>query len=606
MSLGLLARYPSLRLFVALTTLLSLQWCEQSVAGEVRAGTPELIDIRDHLKGFATDRCGPLALGLCARVLDVTVSDGDIGQWLQIADEEKGATVAELATGAQRLGLMTMLVQWADRPAIPHRTPAILPVLPKGVPHFIVVTAAKSDRFFVVDYPTSGWMSLDKIREHYRWNGYALHCTDSYWSMAWLSWLVYRRQIVLGSVVVTVIATVLFRWRRRRTPPDAGMPQGGLNLKASLFMTLVTGAVYGCGRPTTENVPAPIRMEPSKLSLSVADAGCTTEKCTAKLTIVNGGASPLKIEEVTGSCQCTAVGTPSKLLIAPGESVDIPITVRMPEHGQTTAKVNAVVVTGDVRHRLSSLVILSGVPLPVPHLIDCPREIEVRWSGKGEATASFYIRTTERRGSDYWIQSVKAGSLGAVAKVERLDVEESDIAEPDAVKRNYSYRASLTPASAPQGMPIEPEHLNVIASDSPEPKSVIALRITTVNRVRAVPASVYFNLDSPEPAKRSRRITILFDDPTLLPATITAQSSAEWLEVAAAELVRGEKRTHGVVDLRVRPEFNDSGLTKQSTVEVKATTEGGETFEKTISVTLRASHPDRVQTPEQSKPAGSR
>ncbi|MAX37795.1 MAG: hypothetical protein CME33_14655 [Gimesia sp.] len=588
-------------LLIAMISLQVLQLCERVLAEESRPSTPEILSIQEVLKSKTNDRCGPFALELCANLLNKPVSDSEIVRWVSIADKKKGATIPELAEGAKRLGLMTKFVHWADRPFVSERAPAILPVGTKAGPHFIVVTSvSNSGRIFVVDFPRGGWMDYNKFREIYSWNGYALHCTDNYWSMSWIWFLLCRQQIVF-SIVVVVSAIVFFQRRSRKKQSVAVTNRACLNLPACLFVILIAGSVNGCNPSPARNVPAAIRMEPVELNLSAENENCTTENCTAKLLIVNQGSSPLRIEEISGSCQCTSIERPSNLVVAPEARVEIPIAVHLPDHGRTTARVNAVVVADEVRHRLSSLIILNGQPLPIPDMLDCPYEIPVRWVGQGEATALFYIRTMEKRGSDPWIQSVNLESLDSGSIVEQIKVEDSNSAEPDKVKRNYLYRVTLSPADAAHANSSGREHLEVVTLDSSQERSTIFLRMVKVDPVRAIPQSIYFNLDTPEPDRLIRKVTILFNDPAFLPTKIITQCDADWLKISPVDLIHGKKRTHGIVNIQAESEFNGDDLIKESNVVVKSTNENGETLEKTIKVTLRTRRREQVQTSNTSK-----
>jgi hypothetical protein len=523
----------------------------------------------------AENQCGKLALQICASMLDAPFRNAVIGGIPPNGRNPDGETLATLTVAATDLGFSTVLAQWHSDPIILARTPTILAVKRDGEPHFIVATAADRARLFIVDFPFAGWVPSVELRRTYQWEGYALHCTDSSTSTCLLFGLLYRQQIVV-TVAAAILAFVGYsKIRRTRFLGSAASAVRCAVVGSCCLCTVLSG----CGTHTTDRGAAGVRMEPSNLLLSVGVGDCIDGECTAVLSIVNETASSIIVREITASCSCTLLSTPSNRQILAGDRMTIPVKVHMPEKGENVTAVHATVFDGTVNKLVSSTITMKGKPISVPSILDCPSDLEIRSDDERPATALLCVRTYESRNSDTWLESIRIENC--TGGVEKVAVNERKTPNPNVVERAYSFRVTVEPGT----LPVCGARLVLVTASHKSPVNPIDVRVTRVYQMRSIPAEVVLPISSTVVDGKARSVRILFDDKDFVPVSIDARTEAAWLDVVAAEITHDRRAPEGRISLRLSSTTEPDGRMQRTTVNVNAVANDGRRLKGVIGVT---------------------
>jgi ABC-type bacteriocin/lantibiotic exporter with double-glycine peptidase domain len=172
------------------------------------------------------NRCGPIALVVCAKLNDVPLKFADIIRHFPTHDEY--ASLGEVQRAAEISGLHTLSLQWTATPPESPFVPYIAPIVnPDGRRHFIVVAARRGNRYRVIDMPNRpAWIDIDQLRTVLNWDGAALHVSSSGAKLDQLrSWLFWQQWMVPANVLLLIgncwFAYLIMRpVRRRFSCPD--------------------------------------------------------------------------------------------------------------------------------------------------------------------------------------------------------------------------------------------------------------------------------------------------------------------------------------------------------------------------------------------------
>ena len=408
-----------------------------TAAGADRPG-PELTPIDP-------DRCGPLALRVCAARLGTPADDAAVSAWI---DHPRVRTnLAELRDAATGLGFATAAVRWeAGREPGESSVPAILPVLSRrGEPHFVAIAGAAGGRMLVVDVPHPAvWITAEQLRGTRGWDGTALYVAAYDDDLAPIRAATVGPVgpfLPLGAAFAAAVAVLLVP--RGRLRPRRG--------RAALLGLTLLPTLVGCGEDgavATRSAARPVAPPDAAglgFPVATADRGEFSAPGSATVTVRNDGRGPLRITGVDTSCGCTTVRGVSRPLLAAGESTKFEVSLSPPARGKKQTRVT-VSTDSRLEPKASVPFLLRGALPPTPSVVECPKRLTVEFVAVEPATTELVVRTAETPGTPPWLAELRDAfgrSLSAVSA--REEIESDDV---EGVVRVY--RLALTvPAPAP-------------------------------------------------------------------------------------------------------------------------------------------------------------
>lgn len=208
--------------------LLSRSWPKCACCGALVIAAHFLMTVRSAMPfersgdaeyDVGANRCGPIALRICARFVGAGEADDKIDR--AAACGKHGCSMLALTEAAEAAGLHTLVVRWrGELPAGPS-PPAVIPVrMRDGRSHFVAMVAAHEGHALICDLgDIFGWVSTKRLREDMRWDGHALYVAADAADLEWVRARVGSRTaslIMRYAVVVILIWTlVLAVWYRR-------------------------------------------------------------------------------------------------------------------------------------------------------------------------------------------------------------------------------------------------------------------------------------------------------------------------------------------------------------------------------------------------------
>ncbi|MGH7135139.1 MAG: cysteine peptidase family C39 domain-containing protein [Pirellulales bacterium] len=123
----------------------------------------------------SANRCGPLALRLCARFIEADVSGDEIDRAVTCGND--GCSMLALAEAAESVGLRTLPVRWDGAIPAANVSPAVIRVrLDDDRPHFVAMLAVRKERVLICDVGNIfGWVRIERLKSEMGWDGHALH-----------------------------------------------------------------------------------------------------------------------------------------------------------------------------------------------------------------------------------------------------------------------------------------------------------------------------------------------------------------------------------------------------------------------------------------------
>lgn len=371
--------------------------------------------IQSPLDFVATEqinRCGPRCLQVCSAYLGKEIRSSQLNNLMP--SDGQVTSFGELADAAGKLGLNSKAVRWGGRPTIPLNAPAILAVNLHGRSHFIVALARESDNFLVVDLPNAGWISYEKLSDHYAWNGESLHLAVDNFSLLPVHVAIHQRKIViLGFITVCLLSVLL-----RRAKDGSIINRKASNIRATAIYVTVFLLITGCsseGKPVQiigadeSKADAPltrmVTISPTTGSIRSLDG---SSKATLDLSVRNTSDSLLHIISVTTSCGCTTAGNPSLTSLAGGETTSVPLRFNLPMTGIKPVQVTVNVANNLAASSVSANFVMHGKDQELPFFTSAPRFVKLKGARDHTINGEFRIRTRERVASDPWIHGINA------------------------------------------------------------------------------------------------------------------------------------------------------------------------------------------------------
>lgn len=553
-------------------------------------------DIRQLFEHSQINRCGPLSLQACANSLGVPVGERDIAEYLPKDGAE--TSFRELISAANNLGLATAAIQWADRPVMLHRAPAILAVKLKGLPHFVAAVATRGDQVLIIDFPDAAWMDLEVLRNEYYWDGKALHIARSELSIVRLHGLLYWRYIAAGLFSFLTVCIVAKRRKLLRRAILVLVQKNARRAKATAFIS-IGGAFLvlatGCNAESVGhgNRHTSIRIEPDLLVMSITEGMDDRDELEGAFRIVNGGTEVAQIQRIDAGCGCTSVGEPSIKRIQPGEVACVPFTVQPPTTGVKRTRINVVVDVDSEVQTLSAALLLRGSPIEAPVIVRLPEEVVLRYGASGEAGTTVRVRTYENVNASPWIREAKADH--SAVSIRLLKVKEDASADPGIAVRVYSFALEARQNEAAQSTPDRTAQdiicVRLFGDDSDAALSQFYVRIERWRPFVLVPRMVFIEqergVEKTEGKTVERKIRVIFREEDFAPNRIDATSNVPWLKVKEIVTDQSECGKEAQVVIAVTPSPLPCKDADRGSVAVKAIGNDAKTFEESVPVVLR-------------------
>jgi hypothetical protein len=336
------------------------------------------------------NRCGPVALQVCAAVLERPIASAVLEEHLPV--RQSLYNLAEIRDAAHALGLNTLAVRWTSLyPRFPV-APAILPIVFRGHPHFVVLTDSCLGQLRIIDVAHVAepvWVTESHLREHMQWDGTALHVGKDQRFLTIHAW-VYGPWIVAGIVLLLSVKAV----HRRRA-------KGHALSDAAVAVPLLVIAIAGCTGKHDE-----IYFDPK---LIVAEQQEDHPSGTYRCSLVNDTSNPVSVRSLRTSCSCVRIEAPSADAIAGGNKCEFVLHVDYPFIGKREVDILAECVTSsagssdsDVRYSTNAKVIASANLSRLPRVEWATPHLELIVDRPGVTQAIIEAQTMERADSSAW------------------------------------------------------------------------------------------------------------------------------------------------------------------------------------------------------------
>lgn len=185
-------------------------------------GPPEAVKI----EAGSFNRCGPIALQVCARLVGSDIKAAELAGLLR-CDDSDGCSLAGIESAARAIGLRAAAVKWhSDYPAL--TPPAVVRIFKPGHgSHFVAVAGTRGNRVLVIDVPLKPfWVTKADLRHTLQWDGYAVHIAKDATDMESVRGAVrgrWRLPLVVGGACLVLLGfscltlrTAGVRWRPAR------------------------------------------------------------------------------------------------------------------------------------------------------------------------------------------------------------------------------------------------------------------------------------------------------------------------------------------------------------------------------------------------------
>jgi hypothetical protein len=280
------------------------------------------------------------------------------------------------------------------------------------------------------------------------------------------------------------------------------------------------------------------------------------------------------------------LGIPEKIL-KPGETASIPVRVTLPRHGKKRSRVKIFVEAGSNQQILLARILMRGLPLQTPAVINAPGEVVLRCDAEGDATTTMRVVTHEKRKSRSWIERVTV-ELGIVA-AEYPGVREADSAEQGVVVRTYSYSLKAHQGSSDHALSTARITLDSANSDVPVAK--VFVRLKKLQPYRLVPKTVFVDMQADTPDRLERKVRVVFSDRRFRPAEVDSRATADWIIVNSVILKKSVDACEAVITLGLLRKQMGSVRSIRANLVVKVLGEKGNTVEATILICVRMRPP---------------
>jgi len=409
-------------------------------------------------------------------------------------------SLAEIRDAAHAFGFSTLPVRWSFLyPRFPV-TPAILPVIFRDHPHFVVVTDSRLGQLCLVDVMHTTepvWVSESDLRKRFHWDGTALHIgADGRFLMIY-AW-VFGPWLLVGVVVLLSVRTV-YRRRVKWLAPFVGM-----------WLLIV---IAGCTRQQDD-----VRFEPNPI---VAEQGSDEASGTYRCSLVNDTSNPVSLRSLRTSCSCLQIESPSmeasSVVSIPGRSKrEFILHVDYPVIGKREVGMLAECVTDSAdasgsgfSFSVRAKVVASANLRRVPKIEWANPRLDLVVDRPGVTQEVIELQTIEGADSPEWITGLQiVDKNGPVATVTARLIESIPLKDARLCKRRYECVAKLDRSrlQSVSGL-LRAKLLASDAASSGAIVSTIAVHVKCPFRVRPVVVILHRQNDGPGGA----RVTVDYD-----------------------------------------------------------------------------------------------
>jgi hypothetical protein len=316
------------------------------------------------------------------------------------------------------------------------------------------------------------------------------------------------------------------------------------------------------------------------------DATQTSGGSPAEVELQNAGDAPLKVENVRTYCGCAQALPLERTILAPGESVELVISLTPPQVGDKETRV-VVETDSELTPSCEIPIHMTGRQLVPPYISESPGQVEMRAKqAAGLAEATFHLHTVERAGSGFWVIGMDSSDATVTATVIGQPVEQESVDK--TVLRHY------TIAVTAQAPPSTTEKVNarlrpVTAGESTRHIPQIVVNLELDPPVRPVPESLYISLDDGQVFPVVRRLILRAGDDSEWDVE-SPQGLPEWMSVERSTLNPAHSRGR-VIALSVAISHHPDLLRQDHAVTMTFACSHPEC--PVVSVPVRITHADR-------------
>lgn len=445
------------------------------------------------------DRCGPIALQVCARRLGKTLSNDDVERQIKDSGMTSFATLVDAAEG---LGLVAAPVRLKG--VLPRclRYPAILAVKKEGVPHFIVAIRSDSKANVIVDFPHTYVATESQLREKADRDGECLYITDARLSRFWIYLVCARKRI--WTFLATILAFSIVSWAFLKARSTGRERFAKTITNGVLLLTVI-----GCDSPN-------VSIEPRTITVRLADADLDRH-FEASVRLTNNSSESVQLISATPSCACATIDVSGDSRLSASENIAIPFRFQVPSHGTRTGSI-AIALTSQGRQWIEVVRFsLIGNPLEVPFMAQSPSEVVFRDKRGTIEPVSFSLVTVEARNTEPWVSEITCSD--AAVHISPIEMTEDDF-NAEHVQRVYHVQLVAPPNGMPQALP----QLNVAAAGAAI--ASIPVRLVEWNPVAVHPKALFLDASKEVGssfAQRELRLESLESDFVIAHVAITSE-----------------------------------------------------------------------------------
>lgn len=325
----------------------------------------------------------------------------------------------------------------------------------------------------------------------------------------------------------------------------------------TLTALLIVGLAY-VQQPARTPLPEHLFIEPRFVLFD----GTDDIEDVASIQIANRGPTPIRVLEVTSSCGCTLADPIEQPDLEPGATTLLRIRGTPPTAGERRAFVDLECdLPQSKRTRIE--VHLKGKPIPLPSLKHSPETVFIRGPREDVHESHFEIETIEVSGTPDWLG--QPTGIPAPFEIHLEHRNEAPSRDAGQVQRTYRYQVR---ARIQSGTTHE-THIALHADGTkPVTIKVIAEHIPAL---RAVPAAVFWQIDSTRQLPVSRQIALVASN-NATPTVTTfkpVRPAVNWLDanvIESTESAESRVLAHVRITITALPDVS-SGHSTVLTIE---------------------------------------